>query len=127
MNKNNKSLVIIEPDNITGKIYEKFFKSNNINVHCVQDAQKAIEKINQNIPHILITELQLPSHSGIELLNEIRSYSDWQKILIIILTCVPYHDSGFNSNYMHTIGVSEYLYKPKTSLQTLLNIIKSYE
>jgi CheY-like chemotaxis protein len=70
-------------------------------------------------------ELQLVSHGGIELLYEFRSYLDWQKIPVIILTNVP-SDEFKNSRdvLQNEMNVEMYLYKPQTSLKKILESIK---
>jgi response regulator RpfG family c-di-GMP phosphodiesterase len=59
-------------------------------------------------------------HSGIEFLNEFRSYPDWQDIPVVIHTHVP--ATEFNDSWKllrGELGVRDYLYKPHTSLKRL--------
>jgi CheY-like chemotaxis protein len=72
-------------------------------------------------PDVVILELQLVQHSGAEFLYEFRSYPDWQNVPVIIYTQIP--PTQFHDTFQDTcrqLGVSEYLYKPTTSLQALL-------
>ena len=66
----------------------------------------------------------LPSHSGIEFLHEIASYSDVNKLPIIILSSVSKRDFGMTDERWLHYGVVEYLYKPQTKPQDLLVAIK---
>ena len=75
-------------------------------------------------PDIVIVELQLVDHSGIEFLYEFRSYVDWQQIPVIILTNVPESEfAGSQSLLRDDLNVQAYLYKPLTSLQKLIQFV----
>ena len=75
----------------------------------------------QQLPDLVIVELQLIEHSGIEFLYEFRSYTEWQSIPVIIQSQVP--PSEFSANWQslkQQLGIDTYLYKPHASLQKLL-------
>jgi response regulator RpfG family c-di-GMP phosphodiesterase len=78
----------------------------------------------QQRPDVVIVELQLVAHSGIEFLYEFRSYLEWQAIPLIIHSQVP--PSEFASNWQlfkDQLSISHYLYKPQTTLKELLATI----
>lgn len=75
-------------------------------------------------PDLVVMELQLVSHSGIEFLYEFRSYADWMNVPLIILTHVPPGEFGGSRDVlMKELNVATYLYKPTTSLQKLVRTV----
>ncbi len=72
-------------------------------------------------PDLVILELQLIEHSGIEFLYEFRSYPEWQAIPVLVLSQVPPSEFAASRQLMtDDLGVRTYLYKPRTSLRQLL-------
>jgi DNA-binding response OmpR family regulator len=117
-------VLIVEPDHKLARVYANALTLRNHQSALAHTAQDAIVEADEVKPSVVILELQLTAHSGIEFLYEFRSYSDWIQIPIIILSNVP--PSEFQASYtlLHErLGVVAYLYKPQTSLQTLLHAV----
>lgn len=75
-------------------------------------------------PDIVVLELQLIEHSGIEFLYEFRSYSDWRNIPVIVHSHVPAQEFGASEKLLSKhLGIGEYLYKPHTTLNQLLRSV----
>lgn len=116
-------ILLIEPDHILAKTYGKALQSAGYQVHTAATGQDAITTADANQPDLVILELQLVEHSGIEFLYEFRSYTDWQNIPAIIHSQVPPGEFTDSQQQLQELGVSSYLYKPRTSLKQLLNTI----
>lgn len=96
--------------------------------HTVQvcsSAQTAIFCADDTRPDVVLLELQLVSHSGIEFLYEFRSYPDWHDVPVVITTSVPAGEfSGSWEMLKKQFGVSAYHYKPLMSLKTLVGCVR---
>jgi DNA-binding response OmpR family regulator len=115
-------ILLIEPDKILSDIYNETLSAIGYEVRAVVGAQSAIMACDNKTPDIIILEIQLTEHSGIEFLYELRSYSEWQSIRAIIQSQVP--PSEFAQSWQllkDELGVSAYLYKPQTTLSQLIN------
>jgi len=93
------------------------------NAYIAQTAQKAISMIDELKPSVIILELQLSGHSGIEFLHEFRSYEDWTNIRVIIHSSVPKTSLNLNSRIWKQLGIDKYLYKATTSLDRLVDSV----
>ena len=115
-------ILLIEPDHVLSEIYARaLLQHRKASVRQVQSAQQAIAAADTKAPDLIILELQLVEHSGIEFLYELRSYPEWQAIPVIIQSLVPFGEFRDNWDLLHDeLGVVQYLYKPHTSLQKLL-------
>jgi DNA-binding response OmpR family regulator len=81
--------------------------------------QEAVDEIDILRPDIIILELQLTSHNGYEFLYELRSYSEWDSIPVLIHSMVPEDSLDLNPITKSELGITGYLYKPGTSLGKL--------
>jgi DNA-binding response OmpR family regulator len=112
-------ILLIEPDRILAEIYHRALASGDHVVVMCASAQSAITAADERRPDLVVLELQLIEHSGIEFLYEFRSYPEWRNIPVVILTNVPPVEfDGSRLLLMNELGVCIYHYKPFTSLRT---------
>lgn len=114
------NILLIEPDKILADSYCLALKKAGYFIEATTTAQQAMNAIDHKIPDMIIMELQLPGHNGIELLYELRSYADLQTIRVIVLT---FAQLRLSDNQLKRLSVDRYLYKPQTSLRQLVNAI----
>lgn len=114
---------MLEPDVVLARTYREVLEQAGHEVCVCREAQEAVFCVDDAIPAVILLELQLVGHSGIEFLYELRSYADWRAIPVVILSNVPPHEFNNNAALLRqTLGVSEYCYKPQTSLATMLSL-----
>jgi DNA-binding response OmpR family regulator len=120
------NILLIEPDSILANVYKNALEMNKQNtVRISSGAQVAIMNADDATPDLVILELQLIEHSGIEFLYEFRSYSEWQEIPVVLHTMVPFAEFTDNWNLLRSeLGVRAYLYKPNTSLAQLRSYVE---
>lgn len=119
------NVLIVEPDTVLARQYQNVFKAGGVQAFIAHDAQSAVAAVDKNKPDLVILELQLAGHSGIEFLHEFRSYEDWANIPVVIYSSVPEYILGVDKKVWQQFGVKRYFYKPKTSLQQLLGVAKT--
>jgi DNA-binding response OmpR family regulator len=120
------SILFIEPDHILGNIYKDYFISKGFKVLVCNDGQRAINTIDKEKPDIIILELQLTAHNGFEFLYELRSYTEWFSIPVIVNTLIPKSRTKLDESSLKGLGVVGYLYKPATSLEKLSSYIENH-
>lgn len=114
-------VLLIEPDTLLANTYRVALETAGYDVCVCTGAQQAIHAADTKKPDVVILELQLVGHNGVEFMYEFRSYADWQQIPLIIHTHVPASEfAGSRDLLMHELGVYEYLYKPQTTLRSLV-------
>lgn len=120
-------ILLIEPDKLLGDVYKKALKRQGLKVELCSNAQKAVNFLDKQKPKIIILEIQLAEHNGIEFLYELRSHEDWKDIPVIINSLIPTEDIGLTLESQEELGVKIVLYKPQTKLEHLLDCVKKYE
>jgi DNA-binding response OmpR family regulator len=110
-------ILLIEPDKVLATTYRRALEQHHT-VNVAYDAQTAINVADATAPELLVLELQLIEHNGIEFLYEFRSYPECQLVPVLIHTWVPL--STHMSESLKQLHVTGYHYKPQTSLRQLL-------
>jgi DNA-binding response OmpR family regulator len=119
-------ILLLEPDKVLADTYRNALRSAGHKVVMCASAQAAIFAADDLQPDVVITELQLTGHSGIEFLYEFRSYEDWSETPVIAMTNVPAGEfKGSWELLRDQLGVRAYHYKPMTSLRTLLRTVEA--
>lgn len=85
-----------------------------ITVAYANSADSGLEVLDSNKIDLVVLDIFLDAHNGIEFLHEVASYNDTQKIPVIILSAVLEHDFGMSPERWQEYGVVKYLYKPNT-------------
>lgn len=112
-------ILYIEPDRLLANSVSDYLRSFGHVVDWRSDAQNAINAADKSMPDAIIMELLLADHSGIEFLYELRSYSEWQAIPVVIFTVLPPESAGLDSPAWQQVGLAAYHYKPRSSLAAL--------
>jgi DNA-binding response OmpR family regulator len=120
-------ILLVEPDRLLAETLVKTCLAAGHEVVPCASAQAAIMAADKDQPDLVILELQLIEHSGIEFLYEFRSYLDWQHIPVVVHSYVPLGEFTASAELMkNELGVRAYLYKPTTSLHSLLRHINQF-
>lgn len=113
------NILMIEPDIILARLQKSFLEKKGFSVDWTASAQEAITLADAKRPDVVLLEMLLPRHNGIEFLYEFRSYDDWNNIPIIVNSHVSKKSFGLDDTLWSRLGIKHYLYKPLTSLDML--------
>ncbi|MCA9328569.1 response regulator [Candidatus Saccharibacteria bacterium] len=117
-------ILVIDSHKTTKSSLAEVFSEHELTL--ANDAGTAIVAANQHTPDIVILELSLASHSGLEFLYEFRTYQDWEHIPVLVYTTVRLQDTVLRSRAWQQLAVADYLYKPDTTLETLRLAVEKY-
>jgi len=120
-------ILLVEPDVLLARTYARALEQAGHAVNVAGTAQTAIHAADDTTPDLVVLEMQLVSHSGIEFLYEFRSYDDWRKVPVLALSQVPPGEfMGTWELLQSELGVQKYLYKPRTTLAKLLKTVDEF-
>ena len=120
------NILLIEPDRVLAAIYYEALTNAGHQVMVALGAQTAIMSADKQLLDLIILELQLVEHSGIEFMYELRSYTEWQNIPLVVQTIIPPAEFNESTGIMgEELGVIQYLYKPSTSLKKLIETVSA--
>ncbi|MGH7195666.1 MAG: response regulator [Candidatus Saccharimonadales bacterium] len=113
-------ILLVEPDKFLAEAYQKALAAAGYDVVLATGAQDAIHEADQQTPDLIILELQMAGHNGLEFLYEFRSYPEWQRVPVIINSLVPPTETDENIVFWDYLNISAHLYKPRTTLSQLI-------
>lgn len=117
-------ILLVEPDIQLGRTYCRYLQIvGNHEVQWRTTAQSALSVVDEHKPDLIILELQLAAHNGIEFLYEFRSYKDWKNIPVLIHSQVPPLLKAISPMLWDELGITGYYYKPSTKLKDLARAI----
>jgi DNA-binding response OmpR family regulator len=114
-----KKIILLESDRIVSKCISDELKKHGFYTTITCSADEAIAAADKNKPDAIISDLVVSNHSGSEFLYEFRTYSDWKDVPIIIYSSLLPSAEIMNSNDFKMLNIYDFLYKPKTSLDSL--------
>lgn len=112
-----QNILLIEPQQIIASNIEQTLQ--NFSITTVPTASSGIRASSETAFDLVIIELSLGGHSGLEFLYEFRSYADWQGIPIVVFSTVKLPETVLHSRSWKALRVAEYLYKPTATLADL--------
>lgn len=119
------NVLLIEPDAVLARTYQRALEHAGHNVRHAAAAQAAVNQCDATPPDIVILELQLVAHDGIEFLHEFRSYAEWRDIPVIVLSNLTRGSfERARQTLARDFGIGVCLYKPRTSLERLVRTVR---
>lgn len=118
-------VLLLEPDRVQAACYREALERAGYQVTHACSAQAAVQLADEHMPDVVVMELQIPGHNGVEFLYEFRSYQEWLRVPVIIHSFVRPQELKKSPTITNELGVVAILYKPKTSLMQLCAAVRS--
>lgn len=116
-------VLLIEPDMMLAKNLCAYLEGRGHEVRWRPDAQSAVSAADEVQPDIVVLELQLAQHSGMEFIYEFRSYPDWINTPIIILSSLLDDEVRGTEAFWQQLEIAGYYHKTETNLANLSQAI----
>lgn len=118
-------IILLETDQLIAQNICHFIRRAGHLVEWYVDPQAAVDSADSRQPDMIILDLLLVDHNGIEFLYEFRSYPEWNKVPIVVFSSVSPAELGASVAGLHDLGVTAYHYKPITSLAQLAQTVEN--
>lgn len=117
-------ILLVEPDTLQARTLTAALERDGHSVVHALSAQSAVHGADEQAPDVVVLELQLPQHNGVEFLYEFRSYPEWLHIPVVLHTFVPARELAHAATLHAELGVVRTLYKPATNLAQLCAAVR---
>jgi DNA-binding response OmpR family regulator len=114
-----KKVMIVEDTADLLKNISEFLTMDGFDVISCINAQIAIDKLKDEIPDLIITDLSMPVMDGFEFIEKIRTNLLLANIPVAIFSARPMHE---NEARAISLGVAKYIKKPCPPDELLLSI-----
>jgi DNA-binding response OmpR family regulator len=121
-----KKILLIEDNVELRNLYEIFLKQHGYNVRTASDGELGMEAARQFTPDLIFLDIMMPKKDGYEVLKALRHDSSYgcTKTKIVILTNLG--DSSRVDPALRA-DMDGYVIKAEIDINSLVNIIKSFE
>lgn len=106
-----KTVFVVEPDRTLARSYKQLLENGEVQVHAFTTAQQAIKALDVAMPNVVVLEVALPTHNGLEFLYELRSYSDTSDVKIVVNSLLDEARLGIGYVTNAQLGIVEYVSK----------------
>ena len=114
-------ILVIDPAVDFGKLTAQALQQINLQAVVATTAQEAILAVDNAKPKLIILELAMAEHNGLEFLYELRSHADLLHVPVIIYSHIAAEELGLSKSQQSRLGIAAHFYKPRTNLKTLLD------
>ncbi len=118
-------VLLLEPDALVAGNVAMALKRHGHRVEWYVEPQSAIYGADGSRPDVIVLDLLLASHNGIEFLYELRSYPDWQKLPVVIFSDLAPEDLSPSVDCLNELNVTAYRRKSLTSLAELSQTVNA--
>ena len=117
-------VLVVEPDKVLSRVYAAALKRDGHSTAQAATAQLAVQAADTKQPDVIVLNIDMPRHNGLEFLYEFKSYPEWQHIPVILLVARINHDMGESSVLREQLGVRATLVETQTDAATLCQVVR---
>ena len=110
-----KHVLFIEPDSTLAAAYAAALTQQGYHVAFAKSAQQAIAAADRQLPDVVVLELQMARHNGVEFMYEFKSYTEWQDIPIVILSALSTRELAGYRDVAEKLHIARVLKKSETT------------
>jgi len=122
-----KHVLLVEDDLWLQDMYSRpVSELSGVTTHVASSASEALERLDSQDIDLIILDMFLQDHNGMELLHEIASYDDTRNIPVIVLSAVHKHDFAMSPKRWRQYNVIDHLYKPDVKPVDLSAIVTKH-
>jgi chemosensory pili system protein ChpA (sensor histidine kinase/response regulator) len=115
--------VLVVDDSITvRRVTQRFLTRNGYSVMLAKDGLDALEQLQQSLPDVVLTDIEMPRMDGFDLTRNIRADERTRHLPVIMITS---RIADKHRNYAQELGVNHYLGKPYSE-DELLGLLREY-
>ena len=115
-----RPVVMVVDDSLTiRKATSKLLTREGYEVMLAKDGMDALEKLQEQIPHVILSDVEMPRMDGFELLKNIRAEAKYKDIPVIMITS---RTAEKHVNMGMSLGANMYLGKPYKDEELLDNV-----
>jgi chemosensory pili system protein ChpA (sensor histidine kinase/response regulator) len=120
---NQVPLILVVDDSITvRRVTQRLLKRDGYRVALASDGLDALEKLQEEKPTVVLSDIEMPRMDGFDLARNIRGDAKLRDLPIIMITS---RIAGKHREHAKELGVDHYLGKPYSE-EELLGLVRSY-
>ena len=118
----NESILIVEDTPVNMKLVRVLLSRHGFDVHTAATAEEALQVLREFRPRLILTDVQLPGMSGLDLTRKVKSDPSMRDVKILALTAFAMKKDEENA---YAAGCDGYITKP-IDTRTFPSLIRQY-
>jgi CheY-like chemotaxis protein len=111
-----RRVLLVEDDRFLRRAGEAALRQRGYEVRVAADGEEALQKVQAEVPDLILLDLLMPKLTGIEVLRALRTADATRAVPVVILTNSSREQ---DLEEIKKLGVADYLVKANLSLQEL--------
>ena len=116
-----KTILVIEDSATQSMQLKKLLEGEGLKVLTALDGEKGMTMVKENLPNLIILDLQLPHMNGFQVAQELKSDPETRQIPIIMLTI---HGEQESKRLGFQLGATEFIPKDRFANKVLLETLR---
>lgn len=117
-------ILLVEDDYLLSEMYGTKLRLEGFEVAVAHNSQEAFDIMDEQEIDLVLLDMVLPRSNGVAILHEFKSYSDWRRVPIIILSNMTHKDVRLSQDLLQNFGVKKYLVKSKVKPAQVAQAVK---
>lgn len=119
----NKTILIVEDEEILSKNLAEHFTQEGYQVLVAKDGVEALKLVKENKPTIILLDIILPQMDGLDVLTALKGDLGFRTIPVIVMSNL---EQGEEIKEALKLGATDYFVKAQHSMVEIAEIIKKY-
>jgi two-component system cell cycle response regulator DivK len=122
MSKNNKTVLIVEDNELNMKLFEDLLEAHGYDTVQTSDGRQVMDMARKHMPDLIIMDIQLPEISGLDVTEMLKKDDELKGIPVIAVTAFAMKG---DEEKIRQRGCEDYIAKP-ISVTEFINVIKKH-
>lgn len=118
-------ILIVEDDPTIIEMYKEKLKREGFRVSTATDGRKALYKIKQENPDVILLDILMPGLNGFEVLKRLKKQESTKDIPVLVLTNIGSESVDQDKNFAMALGANDYLIKSMNTPEDIVNKVSS--
>ena len=115
-------IAIIEDDSVISQMYRMKFEADGFDVQIANNGRDGVELVKEQVPDIVLLDLQMPIMNGDEVLKKIRSENWGKTVPVMILTNLGEEEAPKD---IRSLGIESYIVKADLTPRQVIERVKT--
>ena len=115
-------IAIIEDDSVISQMYRMKFEADGFDVQIANNGRDGVELVKEQVPDIVLLDLQMPIMNGDEALKKIRSENWGKTVPVMILTNLGEEEAPKD---IRSLGIESYIVKADLTPRQVIERVKT--
>lgn len=109
MSDDNRRILVVEDDDHIGYILRFLLERHGFRVELATDGRQALQRLQDPPPDMVLLDIMLPYHDGLEVLAQLRTLPGWDTLPVLMLTAKAREGDVVRAL---DLGADDYVTKP---------------